>query len=249
MSVAAPTKLVEAFATGAPTCPQSAPVAGGRTFPFPVASQVAAGFPGNASLNDGFTPANMTPLNQSGLPMSGPDLQGILFIISSTAAAVSAGQLRNPFDATYAGLIGGYAQGAEVQDATNLLQRWTSAIAANSTDPATTPANWISSTPLLSASAPAAGTHADNVLAGPSDFILDISTAAGAITLNGFVAQRDGQKLVISNTGASLLTIGNLAGTVGNQLRASSVTTLVQNDSVTIQFVKAIGASGAWVVV
>src|SRR2546421_8671926 len=49
------------------------------------------------------------------------------------------------------------------------------------------------------------GAHADNVLAGPSDFFLDVSTAAGIVTLNGFVAQRDGQKLVISNTGANAL--------------------------------------------
>lgn len=242
MSVAAPTKLVEAFALNAPTCPQSAPVAGGRTFPFPVASQVAAGFPGNASLNDGFTPANMTPLNQNGLPMSGPDLQGILFIATSTVAAVSAGQLRNAFDATYAGLIGGYAKGAEVQDATNLLQRWTSAVAANSADPATTPANWISSIALYSLSAPAAGTHADNTLAGPSDFMLDVNTAAGAITLNGFVSQRDGQRIVISNFGANALTIGALAGTAGNQVRMSSAITLLQWDSITIQYCAAVTA-------
>lgn len=247
MSIAAPTKMVEAFAQNAPTCTQAAPVAGGKVVPFPAASQVAAGFPGNASLNDGFTPANMTPLNQSGLPMSGPDLQGILFLATSNVAASSAGQLRNPFDSTYAAAIGGYAKGAEIQDATNLLQRWTSAIAANSTDPATTPANWISSIPLLSTSAPTAGVHADNVLAGPSDFFLDVNTTAGAVTLNGFVAQRDGQKLVISNTGANALTIGFLAGTAANQVRASGASgTLLQNDSMTIQYVSALSR---WVVV
>lgn len=249
MGVAVPTKLVEAFATGAPTCPQSAPVAGGRTFPFPVASQVAAGFPGNASLNDGFTPANMTPLSQSGLPMSGPDLQGILWYISGNVAASCAGQLRNTFDAAYAALIGGYAQGAEVQDATNPFQRWTSAAAANSTDPASGggPAVWISSVPLHSSSTLAAGTFTDNVLPGPSDLFLDINTGAGNVTLNGFVAQRDGQRITLSNTGANLLVIGFLAGTLANQVRANGASiTILQNDSFTIQYC---AAFARWVVV
>lgn len=235
--------MVEAFAASAPV----GNVPGGKTVPFPSASQVAAGFPGRASLDTGFTPANMTPLNDSGIPMGGPDTNGILYLISTTVAAVSAGQLFNVYDGTYAAAIGGYAQGAQVLDATVPLKRWTSAIAANSTDPAGTPANWISSIPLLSTSAPTAGTHADNVLAGPSDFFLDVSTAAGAITLNGFVAQRDGQKLIISNTGANALVIGYLAGTSANQVRASGTsTTLLQNDSLTIQYVTALTK---WVVV
>lgn len=231
MGVATPTKMVEAFGINA-----------GPAFitsPFPVASQIPLGQPGNASLNDGFTPLNMTPVTDSGIPPSGADMNGILNLISSNVAASSAGQLYNAFDSVYAAAIGGYAQGAIIADAVNLLKRWVSAIAANTTDPAVNPENWISSIPLLSTSAPTAGTHADNVLAGPSDFCLDINTAAGAITLNGFVAQRDGQRLVISNTGANLLTIG-LGGTAANQMRNSSALTLTQNDSITIQYCTAL---------
>lgn len=244
MGVPAPTqKLVEAFAQNAPV----GNVPGGKTAPFPVASQVTAGFPGRASLNDGFTPANMTPLASGGTPMSGPDTNGGLYVISSPVANLCAGQLYFPFDSVYAAAISGYNKGAVVADAANMLQRWVSAIAANTTDPATTPGNWISSIPLLSTSAPTAGVHADNVLAGPSDFFLDVNTTAGAVTLNGFVAQRDGQKLVISNTGANALTIGFLAGTAANQVRASgSSGTLLQNDSMTIQYVSALSR---WVVV
>lgn len=230
MGQPAPTKLVEAFGINAgPTY---------ITKPFPVPSQIGTN-PGNASLNDGFTPLNMTALADGGIPPSGADMNGILYLLSTIVACVSAGQIVYPFDSAYATAIGGYAQGAQVQDASSLIRRWTSAIAANTTDPATTPANWISSTPILSASAPTAGTHADNVLAGPSDFFLDISTAAGAITLNGFVMQRDGQRLVISNTGANLLTIG-LGGTAANQMRNSSALTLTQNDSITIQYCTAL---------
>lgn len=244
MGVPAPTqKLVEAFAANAPT----GNVAGGKTVPFPVTSQVAAGFPGRASLNDGFTPSNMTPLASGGIPMSGPDTNGALNVISAPVVSLCAGQIYFAFDSVYAAAIGGYNKGAVVADATTLLQRWVSAIAANTTDPAVTPANWISSIPLLSTSAPTAGTHADNVLAGPSDFYLDVSTAAGAVTLNGFVAQRDGQQLVITNTGANALVIGYLAGTAANQVRASGTsTTLLQNDSLTIKYVLTLTK---WVVV
>lgn len=241
MSVAAPTKMVEPFAVNA-----------GATFitsPFPVASQIPLGQPGNASLNDGFTPANMTPTTSGGIAPSGADMNGILNLISQTAVAVGAGQIYNVFDSVFAAAIAGYAKGATVQDATNLLQHWVSAIAANSTDPAVHPENWVSSIPLLSASSPTAGTHADNVLPGPSDFLLDINTAAGNITLNAFVAQRDGQRLVISNTGANALNIGILVGTAGNQVRGSgSQITVLQNDSVTLQYCKALASGvGQWV--
>lgn len=233
MSVSNPTqKMVEAFAINAATA--------NITKPFPVPSQIGTN-PGDASLNDGFTPLNMTPLVDGGIPPSGADMNGILNLISQTVVPVGAGQLVFPYDGTFATAIGGYAKGARVLDATNLLQQWTSAIAANTTDPAVAPANWISSLPLLSTSAPTAGTHADNVLAGPSDMLLDINTAAGNITLNGFVAQRDGQRLVISNTGANALNVGFLAGTAANQVRASGgQVTLLQNDSFTIQYCTAL---------
>lgn len=247
MSVDVPTQMVEAWAKNAPDCTQAAQVPGGKVVPFPVPSQVAAGFPGNASLDTGFTPANMTPLNKSGLPMSGPDLQGALFLISGPSAAVSAGQLYFPFSDTYATAIGGYALGAVVQDATNVLQKWVSAVADNDTDPAVHPENWVSSVPLHSSSAPTAGTHTDNTLAGPSDFIVDVDTTAGNITLNGFVSQRDGQRVTVCNTGANLLVLGFLAGTAANQIRANgSNVTILQNDSFTFQYCAAISR---WVAV
>lgn len=236
--VANPVKMVEAFGINAGPAYITAP--------FPVPSQISTN-PGNASLNDGFTPFNMTPINEGGIPPSGADMNGILFLISSTVAAVSAGQLYNAFDGTYATAIGGYKIGAIVRDASVAGQTWRSLIDANTTDPAVTPANWISSIPLYSLSAPSAGTHSDNVLPGPSDFFLDVDTSAGVITLDSFVAQRDGQRAVISCTGANLLKVGGrTGGTVANNIRASGATDLVQNDSVTIQYVSAVSR---WVVV
>lgn len=227
-----PVKMVEAFGINAGPAY--------ITSPFPVPSQISTN-PGNASLNDGFTPLNMTALVDGGIPPSGADMNGILYLISTTVAAVGAGQIVYPFDSVYAAAIGGYKVGAQVQDATTLTRRWTSILDGNTTDPATTPANWISSTPILSASAPTAGTHTDNVLAGPSDFFLDVDTTAGAIELDGFVAQRDGQRLVISNTGVNALDLGVNLGTAANRLRANSGPLgILQNDSVTIQYCTAL---------
>lgn len=239
MSVADPVKMVEAFAKNAGPAY--------ITSPFPVASQIPLGQPGNASLNDGFTPLNMTAILSGGIPPSGADMNGILNLISSNVAALSAGQIYNAYDGTYATAIGGYKIGAIVRDATVAGKTWRSFIDANTTDPAVTPANWISSIPLYSSSAPTAGTHSDNVLSGPSDFFLDIDTTAGNIILDSFVNQRDGQRLVISNIGANLLTIGGrTGGTAANNVRASAGTTLVQNDSITIQYCAAVSR---WIVV
>lgn len=234
--VADPVKMVEAFGINAGAIY--------ITNPFPVASQIGTN-PGNASLNDGFTPLNMTPIESGGIPPSGADMNGILFLISTTTAAVSAGQLYNVYDGTYATAIGGYVKGATIRDATNRLQRWT---AANDSprDPAVHPEDWISSIPLYSSSAPSAGTHSDNVLPGPSDFFLDVDTTAGPITLDSFVFQRDGQRLTISCTGANLLTIGGAGGTAANRIRQNGPTTLLQNDSITIQYCAAVSR---WIVV
>lgn len=236
--VADPVKMVEAFAINAGLAY--------ITDPFPVASQIPLGSPGNASLNDGFTPLNMTPIESGGISPSGADMNGILFLISSTVAAVSAGQIYNVYDGTYATAIGGYIKGAKVRDAGNQLQYWT-AVNDNPRDPAVHPEDWIYSIPLYSSSAPSAGTHSDNVLPGPSDFFLDVDTTAGAVTLDSFVAQRDGQRLVISCTGPNNLSVGGrTGGTVANNVRASSATTVIQNDGVTIQYCAAVLR---WVVV
>lgn len=235
MGVPTPTKMVERFAENATV----GNVPGGKTVPFPVASQIPGGNPGRASLNDGYTPANMTPLVSGGTPMSGPDTNGALFLISGPVVSFSAGNLRFTFDSVYAAAIGGYDKGAQVQDATDATLVWTSAVAANSTDPASGggPAVWIASRPLYSTSAPTAGTHSDNTLPGPSDYFLDVNTAAGAITLDSFVSQRDGQRLYISATGANNLTVGGrTSGTAANNVRASAAVTVVQNDTLAIQY-------------
>lgn len=242
---AQPPRLVEPFAKNAPECTQAAPVQGGKTFPFPVDSQILV-LNGAASLNDGFPPLNMRDPTLGGVPPFGIDQNGIAFILSAWAAYLAAGQLPL-YDAALQTAMGGYAIGSVLAQAANPYETWTSFVDANVTDPDTGGAGWISSIPLHASSAPTAGTHADNPIPGPSDYFLDYDTTAGNVTLNGFVAVRDGQRITGSNTGAGLLVVGYLAGTAGNQIRANGPSlTVLQDDSFSIQFSAAIGA---WVVV
>lgn len=236
-----PVKLVEAFAKDAPT--DGSP--GGKTVPFPVPSQIPLGSPGKASLATGFTPLNMTALGAGGIPMSGLDLNGIFYLLSTTIAAVSAGQVFNAYDAAYQTAIGGYNAGAILQQAAHPLGCWISTVNANVTDPDTGGAGWVSTIPLHTTLTAASGATHDQVLSNASDQVLDIDTTAGAATFDSFVAQRDGQRLIISCTGANALTVGGTGGTAANRIRQSAPLTLLTNDSITIQYCSAISR---WVV-
>jgi len=229
-----PPRLVEPFANSAPSCTQAAPVPGGKTAPFPVASQIPT-INGAASLTDGFVPLNMQP--SGGVPPFGIDMNGILFVISSWAAYFAAGQYP-VYDATLQTAMGGYAKGARIQQAANPLAFWTSAVDANMTDPDTGGAGWISSTPLYSS---AALTGVNNVvLPGPSDYVIDVDATGGSITYTGFVAQRDGQKITFrkSDNSANAVDFTGSSGssTAANRMQTVSIGLPIQYSTFTIQY-------------
>ena len=231
MAVATPTKMVEAFAINAPS--------GNITSPFPIPSQIATN-PGQASLNDGFPTACLTPISSGGIPPKGADMNGILNLISSNVAASSAGQVFNVYDATYAGEIGGYAIGAILQQASNPLATWTNTVANNETDPDTGGAGWVSSVPLFS-SAALAGPN-DVVLPGPSDYVISVATGSGAVSFSGFVPQRDGQRITLLANGADNIKLLALQGSAaGHQIQASGETDVVSNDTITLQYSTGLG--------
>jgi hypothetical protein len=228
-----PPQLVEPFALNAPACTQASPIVGGKTAPLPVASQVTI-LNGAASLNDGFPGLTMTNPASGGVPPFGIDFNGILFVLSSWAAFFAAGQYPK-YDATLQAAMGGYALGAEIQQAANPLAWWTSTVANNMTDPDTGGAGWLSSVPLYYTTAP--GTVNDVVLPGPSDYVWDINTTSGAVTVSGFVPQRDGQRLIITNVGTNLMTFEALTGsTAAHQLRIPTNLAAVQNQTYVFQY-------------
>lgn len=247
---AQPPRLVEPFAKNATECTPEAPVPGGKTFPFPQPSQVSI-LSGAASLDDGFVPLNMTDPTAGGVPPFGVDMNGILFYLSSWCAYFAAGQL--PFyDATLQAFIEGYAEGSVLAQAAAPWETWTSIVDGNMTDPDTGGAGWVSSVPLY-AKASTPGTHTDNVIPTPSDMLLDYDCSTGAINLNGFIAQRNGQRLTIrkADSSANVLTVAALVGAAGNQLESVGGYALGQQFAdVTIQWNKGINSGvGAWVVV
>lgn len=228
-------KLVEAFAVNAG--------ASYITKPFPVASQIPTD-PGSASLNDGFTPLNMTPVTMGGIPPSGADMNGILYQISSILAAINQGLVAFVYDATFQTAIGGYPHGAMLQQAANPLAFWISTVAANATDPDTGGAGWLSTVPLYSSAALSGPNNV--VLPGVSDYVIDVSTSGGNVNYTGFVAQRDGQRLKLRNTGANLLTVNamNAGSSAANRVSAVADVSTEQYGSIGLQY--STGA-GLWI--
>lgn len=237
--------IVEPFGKDAAALSPSAP--GGVTLPIPIPDQTAI-LVGAASFSAGLPPATMSdPESAGGVPPFGQDMNGILYMLSAYCAMLQAGQ-RCFFNATAAAAFGGYAVGAQVASTVTAGLVFTNVVNGNTNDPDVTPTGWASNIPLLSTIAPSAGATNNLVLAGPSDYALDVSTAAGNVDISGFVAQRNGQTLYISNTGANLLQVlANAVGsTAANRVRGPTDFGIVQNQTFTIKYVSALSR---WLVV
>jgi hypothetical protein len=233
-----PPRIVEAFALNAPDCDPSAPIAGGKTNPFPETSQISV-VDGAASLPDGFVPLNMTDPTAGGIPPFGIDMNGILYLLSAWVAYTAAGQIP-VYDATLQTAMGGYALGARIQQSANTNAVWISTVAANMTDPDTGGAGWLSSVPLYSAAA-LAGPN-DVVLPGVSDYIIDVDATSGPVTLTGFVAQREWQKITLRTVGGNYVQYNPLTGSAANNQLSLSTggVAILQNDAITFQHVPTI---------
>lgn len=102
----------------------------------------SSGTPGAASYTVGFPPETFQPIASGGIPPSGADFNGVLFDLSKAVRWEQAGG-QYPFDATFAGTIGGYPKGAIVLRADGSGQ-WLNTTNNNSTDPDSgTAAGWI----------------------------------------------------------------------------------------------------------
>lgn len=202
----APARLLQAFAANA--------VSDDITYPIPQPSQLTIN-PGAASLNDGFPPACFTDPASGGVLPSGGDFNGVLKMATGPAAYLMAGQ-RPFFDATLAAFMGGYIVGAKLAQVAAPGSTWTNIVDGNTTNPDSGGAGWVSSETLFSAVA-LTGVN-DVVLPGPSDYILNVNCSAGAIAYTGFVAQRDGQIILLRKSDA---TINSL--TVVSQSASSAV--------------------------
>lgn len=216
------------------------------TLPIPVPSQIAI-LVGAASFADGFPPATRTDPELGGVPPFGQDMTGILYMLSQYAALMQAGQ-SVPWNNAAQTFFGGYKLGAKLASVASPGLIFTNNLDGNAVDPDVSAANWVASRPLYITTAPGAGTINNAALPGPSDYVWDVDTTAGAVDFSGFIAQRDGQRIFLSCTGANLLQVLALNGgsTGPRQVRNATDLALVQNQTLTLQY--STGA-GKWLLV
>lgn len=232
--------IVEPFGTSA--------LAGDITLPIPVASQIAGGNPGRASFTDGFPPANFTPVGSGGIPPSGKDFNGLLYMITAYLASAQAGE--SPiYDAAASTAFGGYAVGAILR-ATSFGGFWVNGTANNTTDPDSGGAGWTAvgggggggglPTGLISV-VPASGSTNNYAPAGydATTGFIDLNPSSGSATITGLVAGTNGQFLTITNIHASnTVTLSALGSgsSAANRFRLPGDLTLVQNNSTSFRY-------------
>lgn len=100
-----------------------------------------SGDPQRATYELGFPPQTMTPILAGGKPMLGPDMNGILFAISSHTVYQQTGQPYY-YNSTVATEIGGYAVGT-ILGMTSGKGLWMNLVNANSSDPDASGAGWV----------------------------------------------------------------------------------------------------------
>lgn len=185
--------------------------AGGGHNTIPVASQIGI-TPGKASYTDGFPPLTRTPLSGGGIPPFGLDMNGILFDVSAWCNWDAAGG-QSPYNSTFAGLIGGYPNGAVVQSA-DKTGWWRCTTDNNSTDPDAGGAGWL---PHFFYGLATQSLTSSNVTLTALQYSKSIITLSGTLTANVnlvFPNSLVGQWLVVNNTtGSFTITAKTVSGT------------------------------------
>lgn len=202
--------------------------------PIPVASQIGI-TNGVASFNDGFVPLNMTDPTTGGVPPRGKDMNGILNMITQYCVLMQAGQLA-VWDAAAVAAFSGYALGARLASVSTPGRIWVNNVDGNVNDPDSNSSGWYTNEVREGALTLSAGTNNNVVLPNAGNLFLDIDTTAGAVDITGFVAQRNGQILYVSNIGANLLQILalNAGSATANRVRAPTDMGLITNQSLSM---------------
>lgn len=210
------------------------------TLPVPINSQTGV-TPGAASFTDGFPPLTMPSIGDPVFVAPfGQDMNGILYTLSAFCALLQAGQAC-AFDDEAQYAWGGYAKGARLASTSVAGRIWTNNLAGNDTDPDSDPTNWMADAPLYLL-VTLSGSHDNYVLPGASDYVLDFDNTAGALTLTGFIARRDGQRIYLTPTAANLLNVTVAAGgsTAANRVRGGADLSAIQNQTIALQYVAGI---------
>lgn len=190
---------------------------------------------GAASLNDGFPPLTMTPIAAGGVPPSGADMNGILYLVSAPIRWQQAGGLY-AFSSSFAGdaNVVGYPAGAELMSA-DLQGSWISTNDNNTDNPDTGPGTkWVPGR-AYGVTAIAGLTNA-NVTLTPAQAAKSKITLAGTLTSNIQIilpAWTRDWTIVNNTSGAFTVTVKTAAGTgvslaAGQQKVTGDGTNIVQ---------------------
>lgn len=154
-----------------------------------------------ASFDLGFPPLTMLPIVAGGKPMLGPDMNGILYMISSHTVYVQSGQPYK-YNVDVATSIGGYAVGTILGSADGSTV-WYNLLINNSDDPDVNGAlGWVA---LFSY-----GMADINTLIGGSRTLTNAEAAKSILVLTGLLAAN--QQLVLPNTIRSWLVVNACTG-------------------------------------
>lgn len=119
---------------------------GSYIWDIPASSQIGI-TDGRASLYDGFVPLNFIPIGAGGVPPFGKDFNGLMKQTTAWSRWQGAGGAVK-FDSVFAGLIGGYPQGAIVSS-TTFGGFWLSTADDNAGDPDAGAPNWLAFYPYV----------------------------------------------------------------------------------------------------
>lgn len=181
----------------------------------PAASQIGI-TAGAASLTDGFPPLTRTPISAGGVPPSGLDMNGVLYLLSAVVRwACSGGGFA--YDSAFAtdANVDGYPKGARVMRSDG-LGYWINTTDDNTTDPESAgavAAGWV---PDFTSGATAITMTSANVTLTPLQYGKPIVTITGALTADLnliFPAIADQWVVVNGTTGAYTITAKTAAGT------------------------------------
>lgn len=107
----------------------------------PVDSSTSTDNNGVATFDKGFPPVTMQPLSAGGIPPSGKDMNGVLYSTTIQQQWQNAG-MTYPYDADFAGAIGGYPKGAILKDQ-SMTASWLNLLEGNTVSPLTSSGGWV----------------------------------------------------------------------------------------------------------
>lgn len=206
--------------------------ASGTIRTIPAASQIGI-TAGAASLNDGFPPVTLLPVEAGGTPPFAQDMNGILNQITAWSQWQQAGGPVT-YDATFQTAIGGYPVGSVVASATTFGVSWLNTVDGNATNPDTGGAGWVKTKGLGPYAATDTGTANALAISVPAISALAVgqlfevkksaaaNTGAATINVNGLgavsVVWPDGTALASGQWGASVTALVEYDGTQFNVL-------------------------------